>query len=215
MGEIDKARQYFEEGLVKKKSAKTEPVSIVNSLSNVARQCAEQGHFEKAEALLNEALALLKESNINNVSAFGLIHNSFGKVFLKKMDFKRAISHMKESIRIKKTTMQSESSPFFVNPLILLARAYIGCENYGAAINRLNQALALKDVLIEKAPHNDLIYQCYEEMLRVHEILKNRQLIIEMKNAMGTELYRLTKYFESKGNETKAVHFWRKLEALS
>ena len=213
-GDVDTARQYFEEGLAKKKDSKTEPVSIVNSLSNVARQCADLGDFEKAEALLNEALELLEEKKVNNISAIGLINNSFGKVYLKKGDFKSAVRHMKESIRIKKTTMQSESSPFFVNPLILLARAYIGCENYGAAINRLNQVLALKDALIEKSPHNDLVCQCYEEMLRVHSVLRNEKLITETRNEMGTELFRLIKYFETKGNETKAVHFWRKLEAL-
>ena len=213
-GDIEKARQYFEEGLATKKATKTEPVSIVYSLSNVARQCADMGDFDKAETLLNEALALLQEKHINNISAVGLINNSFGKVYLKKGDFESSIRHMKESIRIKKTTMQSESSPFFVNPLLLLARGYIGCENYGAAIHRLNQILALKDALIEKSPHNDLVYQCYDEMLKVHRALKNEKLTEEMKTELGAELFRLADYFESKGSETKAKIFRQKLDNL-
>ena len=213
-GDTQKARQYFEEGLAKKRATKTEPVSIVNSLSNVARQCADMGDFVKAETLLNEALALLQEKNVNNISAIGLINNSFGKIYLKKGDYKRSIHHMKESLRIKRTTMQSESSPFFVNPLLLLARGYIGCENYGAAINRLNQILALKDPLIEKLPQNDLVYQCYEEMLNVHRALKNDKLTTEIKTEMGAELFRLADYFESKGNESKANSFREKLDKL-
>ena len=214
MGNVDKARQYFVEGLAKKKSAKAEPVTIVNSLSNVARLNADLGNFDKAEALLNEAQELLREKNVNNVSAFGLIHNSFGKVLLKKQDFRNAVVHLKESIKIKKTTMQSESNPFFVNPLILMARGYIGRENYGAAIHKLNQALSLKDALVEKAPHNDLVYQCYEEMHRVHEILKNQRLISETTTSMGTELFRLIQYFENEGNVTKAEQFRQKLVQL-
>lgn len=189
-------------------------MSIVYSLSNVGRQCGETGDFEQAENVLNEAMNILKGESVVNIGAVGLIHNSFGKVYLRKKDYKKAEKHMSESVRIKEMIMQSDPGPFFINPLILLAKAHIGCENYGAAINRIHQALALKDHILNKLPQNDLICQCYEVLTNIYQVLGNKKLEMETKIEMEKELFRLIKIHEQKGNQTKVYIFNRRLEEL-
>ena len=175
MGLMDKARYYFEKGLEKKKATKATKISIVYSLSNVGRQYGELGDYQKAEHRLNEAMHLLENDNITNIGAIGLIHNSFGKVYLRKKDYKMAVKQMSESVRIKENIMQSDPGPFFINPLLLLAKAHVGCENYGAAINRLHQALTYKDHILIKLPHNDLFFQCYEVLVDIYmKLLETR-----------------------------------------
>ena len=214
MGEMEKARYYFEKGLEKKKQAKAAQISIVYSLSNVGRQYGEVGDFDKAETVLNEAMGILTNDDVRNIGAVGLIHNSFGKVYLKKKDYKNAVKHMLESVRIKEMIMQSDPGPFFINPLILLAKGYIGCENYGAAINRIHQALAFKDNILKKLPQNDLIYQCYEVLSNIYSALGNTKLEAESKIDTEKELFRLIQVYEERGNQNKVLEFNDKLDKL-
>ena len=214
MGLMDKARYYFEKGLEKKKQTKAAKISIVYSLSNVGRQYGETCDFEKAENTLNEAMNILENDSVTNIGAVGLIHNSFGKVYLRKKDYKKAVKHISESVRIKEMVMQSDPGPFFINPLILLAKAHMGCENYGAAINRIHQALTFKDHILNKLPQNDLIYQCYEVLSSIYRELGNKKLETETKFEMERELFRLVQVYEQKGNETKISEFSGKLEEL-
>ena len=214
MGQMDKARYYFEKGLEKKKQSKATKISIVYSLSNVGRQYGETGDYQKAEHTLNEAMNILENDSVTNVGAIGLIHNSFGKVYLRKKDFKKAVKHMSESVRIKEKIMQSDPGPFFINPLLLLAKAHVGCENYGAAINRLHQALTYKGQILEKLPQNDLFYQCYEVLANIYQTLGNKKLETETKFEMERELFRLIKVYEQKSNEVKTSEYHRKLEEL-
>ena len=88
----------------------------------------------------------------------------------------RAVKHMSESVRIKEKIMQSDPGPFFINPLLLLAKAHVGCENYGAAINKMHQALTYKDQILEKLPQNDLFYQCFQVLTNIYQTLGNEKL---------------------------------------
>ena len=87
MGQMDKARYYFERGLEKKKQTKATKISIVYSLSNVGRQYGETGDYQNAVDTLNEAMEMLENDSVTNIGAIGLIHNSFGKVYLRKKDY--------------------------------------------------------------------------------------------------------------------------------
>ena len=210
MGSPEQALVYFKKGLDVKINSKAVLNSVMYSMNNVANQLCMRRKFDKAEAMLQDALHKLLTDATPSKDALSLTYDTFGKVYLAQMKYVEADNVLEKAVEIRQEIMPSGVA--FAESLMHLAQAKFGLNHLGSARLCTNRVLELKIRYIEEMPHKTIILESLELLANIYSAQQNLDKRTEVLVKQRDELIRLLTFFETKKCVSKCEDMQTKLD---
>lgn len=186
-----KSLDYFTKGLEIKKKTKAPSISIIRSISNAANANNALERYAVAHELLNEAMEIILKENVmyTTLDARALIFNTRGKVYLKEGRLREARDSFAESVRISEDTLPK--SFLFMKRLASLGKVQEKLGNYKESHRTLKKALDLEESSIRDLPHNEIVSECLECLMKIYHHTGDHAKYIDTLYKLETECLRL------------------------
>lgn len=200
-GDAARALEYHLKALEIKRKSKAPVISLVSSLSNVANAYNALGRYTDAHALIDEALALIKDQKVPMKDAEALIYNTRGKVYAKANDLENANEAFTMTIELSRQI--SLKGFLFMKRLVNLAEVQERQKDYAGCKRTAKEALKLKDESIKNLPHNTITIECLECLAKVYKATEKRLDYVQVLYDIETECLRLERVSREQDNLQK------------
>lgn len=151
---------YFVQGLDIKKKSKAPDLSVVSSLTNVARIFSSARKTAEAHAFLNEAEEILNRQKVKPGNLIGYLLESRALAYRREGRLDDARDMIEKAVERQRSV--SEKSPQYLETLYFKASICLSQKKYQTCVKTAEKALNIQETLVNFSPRFLFIKDCLD-----------------------------------------------------